>query len=34
MVGFAFPTLKRGANNRCTYGAEDGWLGYTWMNRA
>jgi hypothetical protein len=26
MVGFANPTLKRGANNHCAYGAEDGLL--------
>jgi hypothetical protein len=26
MVGFANPTLKRGANNHCAYGAGDGLL--------
>ena len=26
MVGFAIPTLKRGANNHCAYGADDGLL--------
>ena len=25
--GFSFPTLKRGANNRCAYGAGADWLG-------
>jgi len=26
MVGFCLPTLKRGANNRCAYGASEGRL--------
>ena len=34
MVGFAIPTLKRGANNHCACGAEDGLLATLWPSRS